>query len=92
MKITFFKTQKPKTFSYRPLYYNQRKEELEKIRQAVQGESESPSAERMRVQLHRSWHTRRERSQRNKVTTRKLLIYLAALVLLIYFLFFAKLF
>ncbi len=92
MKITFFKTQKPKIFKYRPLYYNEQKEELDKIKKAVQDESDATSADRVRVQLQRSWSNRSDRRRNSKVSTLKLLIYLVALILAIYFMFFGKIF
>jgi len=93
MKISFFKTGKPKDFSYRPLFYSERKEELEKIKRSVEAESGSDSTERMRVQLERSWRDRRDRRRQSGPRSNlRLLIYLAILALLIYFMFFAKIF
>jgi hypothetical protein len=93
MKISFFKTGKPKDFSYRPLFYNERKEELEKVRRSVEKQQGSDTVERMRVNLERSWRDRQDRKRRKTSTSNiRLLIYLAALALLIYFMFFAKIF
>lgn len=93
MKISFFKTSKPKEFSYKPLYYNERKEELENIKKSVQGESSGDPTERMRVQIERSWRDRRDRQRRKtNISSLRLLIYLAAIALVIYFLYFAKIF
>lgn len=93
MRISFFRTGKPKDFSYSPLYYNERKEELKKIRKSVEAESGENTAERLRVRLERSWRERQER-KRSKTSTSnlRLLIYLAVLALLIYFMFFAQIF
>jgi hypothetical protein len=93
MKISFFKTAKPKDFSYRPLYYDERKEELEKIKKSVEAESGDDVAERMRVRLDRSWRDKYDRRRRRSSTSNlRLLIYLAAIVMVIYFMFFAKIF
>jgi len=91
MKISFVKTGKPKLFSYRPLYYNERKEELEKIKKSVEAESSADTSERMRIRLERSWRERQDR-KRQKISTSniRLLVYLAALAMLIYFMFFYK--
>lgn len=91
MKISFFKTGKPKGFSYRPMFYNERKEELEKIRRSVEAESGADTSERMRVKLERSWRERQDRKRRKTSTSNiRLLIYLAALAMLIYFMFFYR--
>ncbi|MBE0661214.1 MAG: hypothetical protein IH597_02000 [Bacteroidales bacterium] len=91
MKISFFKTAKPKEFKYTPLYYNERKEELEKIRKSVEAKEGDDQVERMRVNLERSWRTRRDRQQRKApVSSVRLLLYLAAIALFIYLMFFYK--
>jgi hypothetical protein len=91
MKISFFKTSKPKEFKYSPLHYNERKEELEKIRKSVEAKEGGDTVERMRVNLERSWRNRRDRQQRKaSISSIRLLIYLAAIALVIYFMFFYK--
>jgi len=90
MKISFFKTAQPKEFTYRPLYYNERKEELEKIKRAVAAEQSSDPTERVKVQLERSWRERRDRRQTRGSSPVRLLVYLAALAMLIYFMFFYR--
>jgi hypothetical protein len=90
MKISFFKTAQPKEFSYRPLYYNERREELEKIKRAVAMEKSSDPGERVKVQLERSWRDRRDRRRTGGSSPVRLLTYLAALAMLIYFIFFYK--
>lgn len=91
MKISFFKTAKPKEFNYSPLYYNERKEELEKIRKSVEVKEGGDTVERMRVNLERSWRNRRDRQQHKAPVSRiRLLAYLAAIALFIYFMFFYK--
>lgn len=93
MKISFFKTGKPKEFSYRPLYYNERKEELEKIKQMAGDQSEVELPERLRIKLQHSWHDRHNRRRgKTPVSNIRLLVYLAALALFIYFIFFARIF
>jgi len=93
MKISFFKTSKPKSFSYKPLFYNERKEELENIRKSVQGESSSHTGDRVRVQIERSWRERRGRqSRKTPISHLRLLIYIAAIALVVYLLYFAKIF
>jgi len=93
MKISFFKTGKPREFSYKPLFYDERKEELENIRKSVQEESSGNTSERVRVQIERSWRDRRNRQRRKTpVSSLRLLIYLAVIALVIYFLYFAKIF
>ncbi len=93
MKISFFKTGKPKTFNYQPLYYDERKEELENIKKQIQGDSEDDVVERIRSNIHRSWRESYERRRgKGAVSGSRLIIYLIILGLLIYLIFFAKFF
>ena len=92
MKISFFKTGKPRDFSYRPMFYNERKEELEKIKKSVEAESGDDASERIRVRLERSWRDRHDRRRHKATSNLRLLVYLAAIILAIYFMFFAKIF
>lgn len=93
MKVSFFKTDKPKEFFYRPLYYNESKEEIEKIKQLASDQTELELPERMRIRLQHSWRDRHNRRRGATAVSRtRFLVYLAALALLIYFIFFARIF
>ncbi len=92
MRISFFKTSKPKQFGYRPLYYDERKEELEQIKQSAKTEQSDATVQRMKVKLHRSWHQRQSRHRSTRSSSVRLLIYLLLLFLIVYFMFFAKIF
>ncbi len=93
MKISFFRTGKPKDFTYRPLYYDEQKEELENVRKKMEDNSHKDVVERIRMNLHRSWRERHEKRRgKGSVTGTRMLVYLVAIALLIYFIFFVKIF
>ncbi|HSW67238.1 MAG TPA: hypothetical protein VLH16_01520 [Bacteroidales bacterium] len=92
MNIVFFKRQKPRNFSYNPLYYDEKKEELEQVRQKYNQTSTESMPDRMRVQLERSWRNRRSRQNSTQTPPVRILIYLAVVAIMIYFIFFARIF
>lgn len=92
MNIVFFKRQKPRNFTYNPLYYDERKEELDQIRQKHKQTTPESSPERIRVQLERSWRHRRNRQTSAQTPPVRILIYLAVVAIMIYFIFFARIF
>lgn len=87
MKIVGFKTRKPKPFSYKPLYYDQKKEELENLKRKYAGEkTDSGLSPDFRDRLRASYRIKEKRTGNiSKVT---LVIYFALAALLIYYLFF----
>ncbi len=79
MKIIMFKTRKPKQFKYKSRYYDPEKEEIEQRRlareQRIKGGSQG-----LREEMSRKWH-RKTKKKSNYAT----LLYIVALILLIYF-------
>lgn len=79
MAITFFKTPKHKQFKYRPLFYDEKKEELEKLkRESVSGDDFDEAALRDRLELR--WK-RSRRSQDKKFTKMRFIVILLVLAL-----------
>ncbi|OYT12815.1 MAG: hypothetical protein B6I19_08280 [Bacteroidetes bacterium 4572_114] len=87
MKIVFFKTPKPKQFDYKPRYYDEEKERKEKRRKEMEQSGQGDTSF-MRSEIDRRWRTI-DRKNRNKARGINLLIYLAIIALLVYFIFVA---
>lgn len=87
MAITFFKTPKNKQFNYRPLYYDPKKEEREKrLKTAYEaGKDDYEQALRDRIQMR--WK-RTSGTRDRQASTRRLVIILAVIFLLAYYVFF----
>lgn len=90
MALTFFKTPKNKQYNYKPVYYDARKEAIEKLSKSAYEESKSGKKEyekalRDRMQLR--WKRSSEAKSRKASRTR-LLVVLVALFLLVYLIFY----
>ncbi len=90
MAITFFKTPKHKQYGYKPVYYDPRKEALEKLSktaysEAKEGKKEYEEALRDRMQLRwkRSAQTKARAAAKGRLT-----IILIVLFLLVYLIFY----
>lgn len=87
MKIVAFHTPKPRQFSYKPLYYNQRKEELEELKKKYSDKKEeSGISPDFREKLRASWKVREKRT--GSISKITLLVYLVLAALFIYYIFF----
>ncbi len=82
----FFKTAKPKQFAYRPRYYDEKKEELEKRKKDLEKSGAGDTAH-LRMDIQRRW-----RFVDRKVSTRskqvKFLFYILLLAVLAFYIFF----
>ncbi len=88
MKIVAFHTPKPRQFSYKPLYYDQRKEELEELKKKYSGEkSESGVSPDFREKLRNSWRVKEKKT--GSISKITLLVYLVLVALIIYYIFFS---
>ena len=56
MRIVSFKTPKPKSFTYRPRYYDPEKEAIEKRKAAMGLDSSISQSDKLRLQMQRRWH------------------------------------
>ena len=86
MKITFFRIPKPKQFTYPPRYYDEEKERWEQRRKELGLTDEKAD---FKSQVNANWNRfkKSERSRKRK-SEFSVLIYLAIVAMLIYFLFF----
>ncbi len=55
MALTFFKTPRPKSFSFKPRYYDQKKDELEKRKAILGVETELKHNEELRLRMSSRW-------------------------------------
>lgn len=87
MAITFFKTPKNKKFNYKPLYYDQKKEERKlRLHTALEDESmdyESALRERMRMRWKRTAGAKDKRA-----SNQRLVVIIVVIMLLFYLAFF----
>ncbi|NCD40916.1 MAG: hypothetical protein EOL88_02370 [Bacteroidia bacterium] len=90
MKIIFARTPKPKRFNFPTRYYDPRKEEMEKRKKQREG-GQLTSEERIRGRMQSSWH-REDRRNSERKNIRSVIIYLFIAAVLIYLIFFAKIF
>jgi len=90
MKISFFSRPKPRQFNYKPIYYDKKKEEQEKLREKMGLSDKLGTEERIRARMRYQWERKKEKTKRSRAERNRLLIYLAIIVLLIYLLYFGK--
>jgi hypothetical protein len=87
MKIVFFRTPRPKQFSYPPRYYDPEKERFEARKKESGIDGRRPD---LRSQIQNNWRRMRntDRSTKRK-SEMSVLVYLFIIGILIYFIFFA---
>ncbi|MFO8054396.1 MAG: hypothetical protein R6U19_04440 [Bacteroidales bacterium] len=90
MKITVFRRPRAKQFEYKPLYYDERKEELEQIKEQYSNPEKAQQKERIRERIQRRWDIHRNHKNTSKSSNPTLLLYLVLIGLVVYMLFFAK--
>lgn len=87
MKIVGFRTQKPKQFKYRPLFYDERKEELENLKKKYENEGKTEGvSEDFKERLRNSWKVKEKRA--GNISTTTMLIYFALAAFILYLVFF----
>jgi hypothetical protein len=87
MKIVFFRTPKPRQFSYPPRYYDEEKErwEMRKKELGLGGEGNTD----FRSMISNNWRrVRKSDRSRKKKAEMSVLVYLFIVAILIYFIFF----
>lgn len=87
MALTFFKTQKNKQFSYRPLYYDPKKEEREKRLKTAFEENPDNVEAGLRERMDMRWR-RMSRTQERKASNQKIIILVVVFLLIAYLIFF----
>lgn len=75
MQIVSIKTPKPKSFNYKPRYYDEQKEELEKKKAILGIRSKITHNESLKLQMIKRWH--KDDLNDEKSTMSKIVTYLA---------------
>lgn len=83
MAITFFKTPKNKKFNYRPLYYDQKKEEREQRMKSAVEEGSDNYEQALRDRIQMRWKRTTGKRDR-KATNQRLIIIFVVIALLAY--------
>lgn len=87
-RIKFMKVNKNNRFEYTPRFYNERKERIEKMKEAYSDEGDSNDLqrrERMRDNMQTSWGLESAHTKQSRAANIRLIIILAALLLGSYF-------
>ncbi|MCF8331338.1 MAG: hypothetical protein K9H84_02715 [Bacteroidales bacterium] len=92
MRFTVFKRPNPKQFEYKPLYYDERKEELEKVKEQYSDPEKAQQIEEIRDRIERRWEIHRNHKGEGKSSNITLLLYLLLIGAVVYVLFFSELF
>lgn len=87
MALTFFKIPRNKKFNYRPVYYDQKKEEREKRHKAALEEDGGDYEKALRERLQMRWK-RTSGIRTRRASNQRLLIIFVVMFLLLYLIFF----
>ncbi len=83
MKLSFFKTAKPRGFQYRPMHYDAKKEAEEKRKREIEMNIKNPERINMRSEMERRW----KRRDTTKTKSRRIMFifYILVLLMILYF-------
>jgi len=91
MRIVFFKRPKPRQFDYKPIYWDEEKEELEerrkRIERAGREKTDKEIRDDLKIDIDRKWRRNRS-SGGQKVNFIRFLAFTAFALFMIYFIFF----
>lgn len=85
----FFKTAKPKSFSYKPRYYDERKDRIEELKQQIRkvnGEEAEGSPEASRIREGFEFRRSQRAVTQPKFSNSRIIIIALAISLLVYYL------
>ncbi|MCD6090962.1 MAG: hypothetical protein J7J72_05640 [Bacteroidales bacterium] len=83
MKVTFNKVQKPKQFSFKTRFYDEKKEAEAKRKAEIEDKIKNPDRIDIRKEIQMKW--RRDDRIRSKSKKYALYFYLFALIIILYF-------
>ena len=90
MKLVFFKRPKPKTFEYKPLYYDKEKNDREKRKRELGLDNSHDKNIMMRGELQSRWRKDATKNKSKSSNTR-FFIYLLIAVMSVYLIFYTDL-
>ena len=87
MAISFFHLPKPKRFKYLPHYYDERKEELDRLKKehGIIDDKSGDYKQELKGKLQRNWRKRSSDAKRERSSSIRLILILVALIALAYF-------
>ena len=87
MALKFFHIPKPKQFSYKPQYYDERKDEIYRLKQehGLVNDEEGDYKAELKYKLQRNWRKRSSDSKRERSSSIRLVLILIALLALTYY-------
>lgn len=96
MRYTIFKQDKPKGFNFKPRYYDEAKEDLERRKRLILAELEAKDAqlknavtsgidrEQLKEKMKNTWSSVEYRAQANKKTNIRMAVIIAILTAIVY--------
>lgn len=86
MAFKIFHRPKPRQYHYNPLYYNEKKEKMEQLKQQMEGNAKGEYKKiEFKTQLQGKWRKQSHRNQ--QASTIRLVLIILALLLITYLLF-----
>lgn len=86
-RIRFMKVNRHRKFNFKPRFYDERKERIEKLKEAYSDNSNSTPEERelqLRERIQTNWKANKSYSNKTRASNLRLIIILAALILVAY--------
>ena len=86
-RIRFMKVNRHKRFNFKPRYYDERKDRIKRLKETYSEDSKSTPEEQqlqLRERIQSSWNTSKSYSNKAKAANLRLIIILAALILVAY--------
>ena len=91
MRIVFFKRPKPRQFEYKPIYWDEEKEEMERRKKRIERAGVEKTGEEikedLRFEIDRNWRRNRSAGSQ-KINLIRFVVYMAFALVMIYFIFF----
>ena len=87
MKITFLRREKPKSFEYKPLYYDKAKDDREKRKRELGIDNSHDKSAMLKGELQRRWR-KNEINRKEKTSSTKFIVYLLIAIMSVYLIFF----
>ena len=88
MRASLFKISKPKQFKYAPRYWDERKEELDRVRMRYADPEKASSAENVKHRISGRWKRTVDHKTRQRSSVLTVLVYLLLIALLIWYVLF----
>ncbi len=95
MRLTLFKTEKPKRFEFKPRYYDPQKEDLDRrvarAKREIEAAEKNETREELRHRLRHAWGLQEHRASLNRTSNMRIILIAGILFLIFFLLFFTDL-